>query len=144
MLYIFMSDGLGKTAHLLKQESEKKAKELNIAPISFPENGIHPQFHMELADKYLRYESDTIVITHSEGLILRALRRIRSGEITPKDVKVFVLAPSVNKPENICFWKEISISQEGEFIDYISGGFFEQSFNEMFDTDEIEALNELK
>ena len=141
MLYIFMSDGLGKTAHLLKEWSEKKAKELNIPPTPFPENGIHPQFQMDLADKYLKYESDMIIITHSENFILRVLRRIKTGEVSREDIRLLVLAPSVNRPENICYWKNIDISEEGEFIDHIPGGFFEQSFNELFDINEIPKLN---
>ena len=138
-----MSDFTGKSAHVLEEEAIKKASELDIEPILFPENGIHPEFHMELADKQLRLTEDSLIVTHSENLLLRVLRRIERKDISHKDITLYILTPYVNnKDKGFAYWKNLEITEEGEFIDFIPGGFFEQAYNESSDLNHIDNLNE--
>jgi len=143
MLHILMSDFTGKSAHVLEEEAIKKASELDIEPILFPENGIHPEFHMELADRQLRLKKDSLIVTHSENLLLRVLRRIERKEILPTNISLLILTPYVNnKDKGFAYWKNLEITEEGEFIDFIPGGFFEQAYNESSDLNHIDSLNE--
>jgi predicted ATPase len=79
-----------------------------------------------------------IVETHSEHLILRILRRIREktlgklpdgiNPITKDDVAVLFVSPSFEG----AIVRELRITDKGKFLDSWPGGFFEESFDEMF------------
>lgn len=141
-VYILMSDFVGETAHVLKEEAKEKASEIGIEPVLFPENGIHPQFQMEIADELLRTNKDTLVVTHSENILLRLLRRIERGDIKHTDVKLLKLIPYVNQKEKgFAYWSEIDIDEEGVIICQTKDGLFEQGYNERFDIGEIPSLS---
>lgn len=141
--YLLMSDFNGKSAFALEKEALKKSLELGIEANLFPENGLHPQFHMALADKFLSESNDTMVVSHSENLLLRVLRRIRLGEYSNIDLKLLILCPYINTPKSGFYWKKIDICEEGEFIDQVPGGLFEQGYRERFDVDELPSLKSL-
>ena len=98
-----------------------------------PEIHLHPALQAELADVFIetalgQRKNTFILETHSEHLILRLLRRIREGKITPDDVGVVYVEPLARGSRFI----ELRIDDEGDFIDEWPGGFFEESFHEKF------------
>jgi hypothetical protein len=108
-------------------------------PLDDPE---YPDFfHFEKtgrSNKENRRNSFTLVETHSEHLILRILRRIREtthgklpegmNPITKDDVAVLFVSPSAEGSTV----RELRITDKGKFLDSWPGGFFEESFDEMF------------
>ena len=104
-----------------------------------PEIHLHPRLQAELADFLIdtstrkddsnRAGNQWIVETHSEALILRVLRRIRQGKISPDDVSVVYVESTEDGEAKI---HDLPISQDGEFIKEWPDGFFEEDFDELF------------
>jgi predicted ATPase len=79
-----------------------------------------------------------ILETHSEHLLLRIMRRIREtsnsklpdgiSPISPDDVCVLF----VESHESHTIVREMPLNKKGEFIKAWPGGFFEESFQEVF------------
>jgi len=98
-----------------------------------PEIHLHPALQAELGDVFIEAalgerRNTFILETHSEHLILRLMRRMREGQISPDDVGVVFVEPLARGGRFI----ELRIDEEGDFIDEWPGGFFEESFNEKF------------
>lgn len=98
-----------------------------------PEIHLHPALQAELGDVFIEAalgerQNTFILETHSEHLILRLMRRIREGKISPEDVGVVFVEPLARGSRLI----ELRIDEEGDFIDEWPGGFFEESFHEKF------------
>lgn len=98
-----------------------------------PEIHLHPALQAELGDVFIEAalgerQNTFILETHSEHLILRLMRRIREGAISPDDVGVVFVEPLARGSRFI----ELRIDEEGDFIDEWPGGFFEESFHEKF------------
>lgn len=98
-----------------------------------PEIHLHPALQAELGDVFIESalgerKNTFILETHSEHLILRLLRRIREGRISPTDVGVIFVEPLAQGSRFI----NLRIDEEGDFIDEWPGGFFEESFHEKF------------
>ena len=98
-----------------------------------PEIHLHPALQAELGDVFIeaaigRRKNTFILETHSEHLILRLMRRIREGKITPDDVGVVYVEPLARGSRFV----ELRIDDDGDFIDEWPGGFFEESFHEKF------------
>lgn len=98
-----------------------------------PEIHLHPALQAELGDVFIEAalgerKNTFILETHSEHLILRLMRRIREGKISPDDVGVVFVEPLARGSRFI----ELRIDEEGDFIDEWPGGFFEESFHEKF------------
>lgn len=98
-----------------------------------PEIHLHPALQAELGDVFIEAalgdrQNTFILETHSEHLILRLMRRIREGKISPDDVGVVFVEPL----ERGSRFVELRIDEEGDFIDEWPGGFFEESFHEKF------------
>jgi len=118
------------------------SKESFIA-IEQPEIHLHPALQAELADVFIESalgeQKNTFLLeTHSEHLILRILRRIRETRrdsktgrphgITPDDVAILFVQPT-DKGSEI---RHLRVDERGQLIDTWPGGFFEESFNELF------------
>lgn len=116
-----------------------------IIAIEQPELHLHPALQSEIADVFietaLKENNNTYLIeTHSEHLLLRIMRRIRETAnkelaegitpITPDDVQILFVLPDEENRESII--KKISLRKNGELKDRWPGGFFEESFNEIF------------
>jgi predicted ATPase len=116
-----------------------------IIAIEQPELHLHPALQSEIADVFietaLKENNNTYLIeTHSEHLLLRIMRRIRETAnkelaegitpITPDDVQILFVLPDEENKESII--KKISLRKNGELKDRWPGGFFEESFNEIF------------
>lgn len=98
-----------------------------------PEIHLHPALQAELGDVFIEAalgerRNTFILETHSEHLILRLMRRIREGKISPDDIGVVFVEPLTHGSRFV----ELRIDEEGDFIDEWPGGFFEESFNEKF------------
>jgi hypothetical protein len=98
-----------------------------------PEIHLHPALQAELGDVFIEAalgerKNTFILETHSEHLILRLMRRIREGKISPEDVGVVFVDPLARGSRFI----ELRIDEDGDFIDEWPGGFFEESFHEKF------------
>ncbi len=98
-----------------------------------PEIHLHPALQAELGDVFIEAalgdrKNTFILETHSEHLMLRLMRRIREGKISPDDVGVVFVEPLARGSRFI----ELRIDEEGDFIDEWPGGFFEESFHEKF------------
>jgi hypothetical protein len=98
-----------------------------------PEIHLHPALQAELGDVFIEAalgdrQNTFILETHSEHLILRLMRRIREGKVSPDDVGVIFVEPLARGSRFI----ELRIDEEGDFIDEWPGGFFEESYHEKF------------
>lgn len=107
-----------------------------------PELHLHPALQASLCDILIESASDRIIIaeTHSEHLMLRALKRIRQTfngsllnkelELHPDDVAINYFEPM---PDGTTRVHEIRIAADGEFIDKWPNGFFPERDQELFD-----------
>ncbi|PNS09773.1 DUF3696 domain-containing protein [Solilutibacter silvestris] len=96
-----------------------------------PEIHLHPALQAELADVFvestLGERKNTFILeTHSEHLILRLLRRVREGRLSPNDLSVLYVQPTESGSTVL----EVRVDEDGDFIDRWPGGFFEEAFDE--------------
>ncbi len=99
-----------------------------------PEAHIHPALQSEIGDLFIeavtRAEyplAHVICETHSEHLLLRIMRRIREGTLSP--AKVAVLYVENLGKESIV--REMPLNEKGELIRDWPGGFFEEGLREV-------------
>ena len=102
-----------------------------LVAIEQPEIHLHPALQAELGDVFIEAalgenKNTFILETHSEHLILRLLRRVREGVLSPDDVAVLYVQPTGTESKVL----EIRVDEDGDFIDRWPGGFFEESFRE--------------
>lgn len=105
-----------------------------------PELHIHPRVQVGIGDMLLQATKDTnfLIETHSEHLVLRLLRRIResSGKslpqgmptISPSHVSIVYLEPSDDGVQV----KHLEITEDGDFEQSWPGGFFDERDEELF------------
>ena len=100
--------------------------------IEQPELHLHPRLQGDLADLFIdtaikgEQQNTYIIETHSEALILRLLRRVREGVISPDDIAILYVSPS----EHGSMVKHIRIDAEGDFLDRWPNGFFEETYRD--------------
>lgn len=114
-----------------------------IVAIEQPEIHLHPALQAELGDVFIESalgerKNTFLLETHSEHLILRIMRRIRETpigklpvgmpHITSQDVAVLFVEPT---PQGSVV-REMRLDERGRLVDPWPGGFFEESFNELF------------
>jgi len=107
-----------------------------------PELHLHPAMQASLADVLIQAAADRRIVaeTHSEHMILRALKRIRQTynenlldkelQLTHEDVAVNYFEP---QPDGSTKIHIIRIAPDGEFIDRWPRGFFAERDQELFD-----------
>jgi predicted ATPase len=104
----------------------------SVMAIEQPELHIHPAMQVALGDLFIEGATKRgmsfLIETHSEHLILRLMRRIREGSISPTQIVVVFVEPVQGGRRFV----ELGIDEEGDFIDEWPGGFFEESFREKF------------
>lgn len=108
--------------------------------IEQPELHIHPKLQTNLGDLFIVAcaRRQFLIETHSEHLILRALRRIRetsAGQtpdgdprFTPEKLSVIYVEAT---PEGTTF-KRLGVDETGEFVDRWPNGFFDERFEEIY------------
>ena len=70
-----------------------------------------------------------IIETHSENLLLRLKKLVRTGKLDKDDISIIYI--DKNSSGSICC--PIRLDENGDFIDKWPKGFFEEDFEEMFD-----------
>lgn len=115
----------------------------SLVMIEQPELHLHPALQAELGDVFIESalgenKNTFLIETHSEHLILRIMRRIRESnagrqpetlpKVRPEDVAILFVQPT----ENGSVVKHLRVDERGRLIDAWPGGFFEESFDEIF------------
>lgn len=107
-----------------------------------PELHVHPRIQVALGDLITQANSNTqfLIETHSEHLILRVLRRIRESgtsnyptdfkELTTRDVSVISIEPSLSGNGSVI--KKYEITDDGDFAENWPNGFFDERDEELF------------
>ena len=117
-----------------------------LISIEQPELHIHPAVQVGLGDLFIHcinqnldlpnFAPSLLVETHSEHLMLRLLRRIEEtteGELPPGQLgltkqQISVIFVDAETKE----FKNISVSDNGDFTDEWPGGFFRERSKELF------------
>lgn len=99
-----------------------------------PEAHIHPALQSEIGDLFIEVvtcaeprPAHVICETHSEHLLLRIMRRIREGKLSPQKVAVLYV-------ENLgeeSMVREMPLNEKGELIRDWPGGFFEEGLRDL-------------
>ena len=102
--------------------------------IEQPEIHIHPKLQAELGSLFAECikapnNNKFIIETHSENIILRLQKLIRQKKLNSEDVSVIY----VDKSERGSICSRLRMDEKGYFIDKWPNGFFEESFEEIFD-----------
>jgi len=107
-----------------------------------PELHLHPRLQAALGDFFIGTTFPEAVValrghdpvqhwiieTHSEALMLRIQRRIREGRLSNEHVSVLYVDDSDGSSRVL----RLRLDEQGRFIDEWPGGFFEESFRELF------------
>lgn len=136
-----IGSGIGYVLPVLIESFHPKNKG-NIVFIQQPELHLHPALQASLCDVLIEAAVDKMIIseTHSEHLILRALRRIRqtyngtllNPELTmePDDIAINYFEPQIDGSTRVHIMR---VAPDGEFIDRWPNGFFAERETELFD-----------
>lgn len=135
--------GMG-VSQLLPVVVQAMASQDQLIAIEQPELHLHPALQADLADIFIesalreKNRNMFLIETHSEHLILRIMRRIRESnasrqpatlpQLKPEDIAILYVQPTPNGS----VVKHLRLDERGRLIDPWPGGFFEESFNELF------------
>lgn len=120
--------GIGQVLPII---AETSLRTNSIICIEQPEIHLHPRLQAHLADLFIdsvKYNNQLIIETHSEALMLRLRRRIRTGKIDPSMVKVIYIQSGDSGSDVL----ELPIDKEGDFLREWPHGFFEERLTEQF------------
>ena len=88
-----------------------------IILIEEPEVHLHPKLEADLADliveSSLERNNQFIIETHSEDFLLRILKSIRQGKISPENISVNYVKPNFKKGSSIT---KIKINKNGQYV----------------------------
>jgi regulator of extracellular matrix RemA (YlzA/DUF370 family) len=106
----------------------------NVICIEQPEIHVHPRLQSEIADLLVdategRHANQLIVETHSEHIMLRVQRLIRTGAVDPEQVAVLYVDTDDDGSASVV---KLRLAKDGSFVDEWPQGFFEERFDEMF------------
>lgn len=128
--------GIGQILPILVEGIVRKD---SIICVEQPEIHLHPKLQAELAEFFAETctNNQWIVETHSEALMLRIQKLIRSKKVIngkqlkPEDVSILYVLPS-NKENNFegAEVVQIRLDEEGDFMDFWPEGFFEERIRE--------------
>jgi predicted ATPase len=104
-----------------------------------PELHLHPKLQGQVADFFVKSAfpdnsrpqlgpRQWIVETHSEAIISRIQRRVREGKLASTDVSVLFVEPAAQGSRII----SLRMDERGQFIDEWPGGFFEETYWDLF------------
>lgn len=103
-----------------------------IIAIEEPELHLHPRLQARLANLFalsvLRRGNQVLVETHSESLLLRVRRLVRSGKLLPDEVAVLYVD---NTPEMGVSVRRLRLGEQGELLDPWPTGFFDDSLEDV-------------
>lgn len=102
-----------------------------IITIQQPELHIHPGLQANLGDIFAESIFDRsnqlIIETHSEHLVLRLQRLVRTGKLNADDISILY----VSRDSSGSFVERLRLDQRGKFTDDWPGGFFPERFKEL-------------
>lgn len=114
-------------------------REDSVICVEQPEIHLHPKLQAELAEFFAETctNNQWIIETHSEALMLRIQKLIRSKKLIngkilkPEDVSILYVIPS-SKDDNQegAQVVQIRLDEDGDFIDFWPEGFFEERIRE--------------
>jgi len=118
--------------HILPVLLECLGRRNSLILVEEPEIHMHPRAQAEFGTFLagcikVSEPSQYIVETHSEHLVLRLQRLIRTGELTPEQVSIIYF----KKDEGVAKAFPVSINDEGEFTDAWPDGFFPERLDEI-------------
>ena len=97
-----------------------------------PEVHLHPRLQSAVADLFIDTvtsgRAQILVETHSEHLVLRMLRRIREGVLSPELLKLLYVDLH---EDGGAFVRELEIDDRGELLDGWPGDFFDERLAEV-------------
>ncbi len=131
MIKLIMSDD--ETAMSLDVIAYKEAKQNYL--VVFPESSLHPSKQMDVMEGiYKAYTKGTLgetyfIATHSELIILRAMRMIKEGRATINDIELW---QSRVREDGSTYITQIRLNKKGDLLDHVKDGFFENAFREKF------------
>ncbi len=111
-----------------------------VACVEQPELHLHPRQQGHLTDLFIDSSATQpegrnsagptqwIVETHSEAIVSRLQRRVREGRIGPGEVVVLYVEPSDEGSRVL----HLRMDERGEFLDPWPGGFFEETYWDLF------------
>jgi hypothetical protein len=122
--------GIGQVLPVIVQSTMSHEK---VILIEQPELHLHPRLQAELGSLFAQgirepQQNQFIIETHSEHLILRLQKLIRTGQLKPEDVSVIY----VMKKEDGSYAYPLRLDEDGDFIDAWPEGFFEEGYREIF------------
>ena len=136
-----VGSGIGYVLPVLIEALNPKNKN-GMLFLQQPELHLHPALQASLSDVLIQAAVDRRIVaeTHSEHMILRALKRIRQTfnetlldkdlQLTHEDVAVNYFEPQLDGSTKIHI---IRIAPDGDFIDRWPNGFFPERDQELFD-----------
>ncbi len=127
--------GIGQVLPILVEGLTSRNK---IICVEQPEVHLHPRLQAQLAEFLVAtactkrsrddsYRNQWVIETHSELLILRIQKLIRTGKLSPEDVSVVYVHPGNGDGAQVL---PLRLDEEGRFIDSWPSGFFEDGLNE--------------
>ena len=122
--------GYSQVLPLITQCAISRAR---LVCVEQPELHLHPAMQARLADVFITESNGGnrtrfLIETHSENLMLRVLRRIREGQLSPDDVAVLYVDQDDNGDSIV---HEIPIDGNGDFAAEWPKGFFDERLEEL-------------
>lgn len=123
-------------------EAFRESNQKKVVFLQQPELHLHPALQANLTDVLIEASANKRIVaeTHSEHLLLRALKRVRQTsnntlkdpnlKLTPEDIAVNYFEPL---PDGSTIVHIIRVSEEGDFLDRWPNGFFAERDQELFD-----------
>ena len=103
-----------------------------IITIEQPEVHVHPKLQADigdlLAEAIKKPKSNQFIIeTHSEHLVLRLQKLVRTGKLKPKDISIIYVTRGKDGSDAL----QLRVDEEGDFIDEWPEGFFSERLIEL-------------
>ena len=122
--------GISQVLPLLVQLAISKK---HLVIVEQPELHLHPALQANFGDLLIEgikndAKGQFLIETHSEHLILRLQRRIRSGELAAESLAVYYVDASAQNGSQI---KRLELDENGEFITPWPNGFFPERLDEL-------------
>jgi len=124
--------GIGQVLPIILEALIDKNK---VICVEQPEIHLHPRLQAHLADLFISSvntkdkNNQWIIETHSEALLLRLQKRIRSGKISKELVSILYV--DVGKGGAVV--TDIPLDENGDFMVHWPNGFFEERLDEIMD-----------
>jgi predicted ATPase len=98
-----------------------------------PELHLHPAMQARLGELFVAEaaggaQTQFLIETHSESLMLRILRKIREGMISTEDVQVIYVDQA---PDGSSVIHDLAIDERGNFLSPWPHGFFDERLDEL-------------